>query len=111
MGYFQRTACYAGQQPDEKIEGAAEKSGLNMGLGQCTCHQQQKVRHSESGEASGDVPGHSSEDNQVGFLLVVADDCILHVTVKAHTGDGAFQTATSTSLDSSSSNYSYGTKQ
>lgn len=36
-----------------------------------------------------ETPGYSSQDNQVGFLFVVSDDSILHVTVNTHTHTGS----------------------
>lgn len=32
----------------------------------------------------GFIPRHGSEDNQIGLLLVVSYDSVLHVTVKAY---------------------------
>lgn len=48
-------------------------------------HQQQKLRWGGSRKVIRKVPGHSSKDNQIGLLLVVSDDGILHVTVRSDT--------------------------
>lgn len=57
-----------------------------------------------------ELPGNSSKDNQIGLLLVVSDDGILHVTVKSETYrdeqlHGGRQTAVSTSQKSSTRVY------